>query len=174
MTVALIMAALVAIYAAVSFYIRKATQYLDSSDAAWDRLFHAAEKVISDPAMPQPMANFSAAAVMCSGCGCLTRGVLVDAFLAKIGVRKRVPSREPNLTPEQQSNFASVVVNAIYYDSLRAPLSGFLMRRLVFPWLRAASIGEAPARRSTVTRMAKSTRTAISHRAEGKKLLAMT
>lgn len=174
MTVALTMAALVAIYAAASFYLRKAKQYLEASDAPWDRLYHAAEKVIADPTMPQGMANFSAAAVICSGCGCLTRSVLLDAFLCKIGLRKRANGREPDLTPEQQAMFNDVVVNAIYYDSLRAPFSGFLMRRLVFPWLRAASVGDAPARKSTVRRMATSTRAAISHRAEGRRLLEAT
>jgi len=171
MTVVFIMIAIMALYAATSFYVRKATEYLAASDAPWDRLYHAAETVISDPDMPQEWANFSAAAVMCAGCGCLTQRILWDAAKAKFTRKKRRNGGEPQLTDKQREQVASVVVNAIYYDSLRAPFSGFLLRRLVFPWLRAASQGKAPAKNSNVSSMVKSSKAAIRDKAEGKKLL---
>lgn len=170
MTVVLTMAAIIAFYAGASLYVRKASAYLAESDAPWDRLYTAAQRVISDPDVPQEMANFAAATVMCAGCGCLTHRILIDAFLGKINLKSR-PPRQP-MQDRPPEHFIAVVVNAIYYDSLRAPLSGFLLRRLVFPWLRAASTGEAPARRRTVAKMVTSSKAAISHRPEGKKLLA--
>lgn len=175
MTVAILMAAIIVIYAATSLYVRKATKYLEASDAPWDRLYEAAKRVISDSEMPQEMAVFSAAAVTCAGCGCLTRQVLWDAFRARLGFRRNAKvDAEPKMTTEQRKNFSAVVVNAIYYDSLRAPLSGFLLRKLVFPWLRAASEGLAPAKKRSVVQMTKASTTAIRHRAEGRKILVGT
>lgn len=174
MIVATTMAALIAGYAAASLYVKKANAYLNASDAPWDRLYNAAKEVIEDPEMPQEAAGFAAATVLCAGCGCLTRRFLADAFLRRFTMNPQKPTASHTAMSEaQRGSFAKVVVNAIYYDSLRAPISGFLLRRLVLPGLKAASEGTSPARKVEVARMAKSSRDAIEHRPEGKKLLAM-
>ena len=172
MTVVFAMAALIALYWAASFYVKKAHSYLDASEAAWDRLHRAAEEVVSDPAMPDKAAAFAAATVMCAGCGCLTTQLLIDKMLLKF--RPKQPRRKGGrfgLKDQQAPAFNRVVVNAVYYDSLRAPIRGFLLRRLAFPWLRAAAEGAAPVRKTSVSMMAKASATAIRYRKEGRELL---
>lgn len=173
MTVAAVMAALILLYAGASLYLRKASEYLKASEAVWERLYDDAKMTISDQKMPNAVAGFAAAAVFCAGCGCLTRQLLIDAFQRRF-LRKKVNDAPPDdMTAEQKSLYASIVVHAIYYDSLRAPISGFLLRRLVFPWLRAAAEDEAPPRKGKVAQMAAATRQAIKGKPEGEKLLAM-
>lgn len=172
MIVAACMAALIAIYWGASLYVRKASAYLEASDSVWDSLYLAAKKVIEDPAMPREFAGFAAASVICAGCGCLTRAILVDSALSVFRRRKKREKSWPEVSPEQAAAFDAVVLNAIYYDSLRAPLSGLILRKLTVPGLRAAATGQAKARRTTVKRIARSSRTAIEHRIEGRKLLA--
>lgn len=173
MTTIAVMAFLIALYAAVSLYVRKATEYLELSSAPWDRLHAAAKEVIADQTMPQPAAVFAAAAVLCAGCGCLTRQILVDAFTGRLHRKLDGPLPEHKLTPEQMSVFARVVVNAIHYDSLRAPFSGFILRRLVMPWLCDAAENPPMPSQTQVAHIVASSKTAIAHKLEGKKLLAM-
>lgn len=173
MTVVIAMLAIIALYWAASFYIKKASEYLEASEAAWDRLYDAARQVVADPTMPNKAAGFATASVMCAGCGCLSRQLLQDRIAAGLRIgRPRPHGEKPKLTDEQWSIMNKVVVNAIYYDSLRAPLIGFLLRRIAFPWIRAASEGRAPVKRAGATMMAESSATAIRHREEGRKLLA--
>lgn len=170
--------ALVAMMVISSIYVRKATEYLRASEAPWDRLYESAKTVIRDPKMPRELVAISAASVMCAGCGCLTIRILFDHFLRSA---RRDAARKAHrdcvyegLTLEQRAAFSRVVTNAIYYDSLRAPFFGFLLRRLVSPWLRAASEEkEFVPERGRVASMAESARTAISHRREGKRFLQM-
>lgn len=170
MIVAVIMAALIGLYAAESFYLKKASTYLRASDAPWDRLYDAAKEVVADQHMPKEAVGFAAATVLCAGCGCLTRQFLWDAVTRRSEVR---PTKSMKMSEAQRAVFAKVVINAIYYDSLRAPFSGFLLRRLVLPSLKTASEGTTPARRVEVARMVQSSRDAIGHRPEGKRLLAI-
>lgn len=173
MTVVFAMLAIIALYWGASFYLKKATQYVAASEAVWDRLYAAAQEVVSDPDMPDRAASFATASVMCAGCGCLTRQLLQDKILASLGLRKlRTNGSKPHLSDEQWKVMNKVVINAIYYDSLRAPLMGFMLRRIAFPWLRAASEGRAPVKRAGATMMAAASVEAISHREEGRKLLA--
>lgn len=172
MTTLVVMVLLVAAYAAVSFYLRKANQYLALTDAPWDRLHAAAKKVIADDDMPHQAAVFAAAAVVCAGCGCLTRQILIDAL--KFGRSWKPTAPQPKLTAEQQHNFSQVVMNAIYYDSLKAPLSGFLLRRLVMPWLQLAAENRMPEPpKQRVAGLVASSKAAIEHKPAGKKVLAM-
>ncbi|RVU03914.1 hypothetical protein EOE18_13730 [Novosphingobium umbonatum] len=173
MIVALVIAALVIAYACASLYIRKASAYLQGSADVWDRMYLAAKKVISDPEMPDSVAAFAAAAILCSGCGCLTRSFLLDSVKQLFGKRSsKAEEASLVMTDEQRANFSDVVVNAIYYDSLHAPLSGFLLRRFFTPWLKMASEKRNSARSSTVRQMVTASRNAIEHKAEGKRLLA--
>lgn len=173
MTTLAVMAFLIAAYWATSYYISRATHYLSLSQAPWDRLYASAKEVIADDDMPQPMAAFAAAAIVCAGCGCVTRGILLDAFRGRLRNPEPQSSPEVHLTPEQAALFSKVVVNMIYYDSLRAPFSGFLLRRLIMPWLKKASEGTSPKTPARVAQFAASSKEAISHRSEGKKILAM-
>jgi hypothetical protein len=171
MTTLAVMAFLIAAYWMTSRYFRTARRNLEMSSAPWDRLYSAAKEVISDADMPQSAAAFAAAAVVCAGCGCVTRGILLDALTGRL---ERRPARsKPPMTREQKEVFSRVVVNALYYDSLRAPVSGFLMRSLVMPGLKAASESAHPKPRVRVAQIAASSKEAISHRSEGKKILAL-
>lgn len=172
MTTLAVIIFLVAAYAGTSLYVRRASRYLSSSNAPWDRLYAAAKEVISDETMPQQAAAFAAASVLCAGCGCVTRGILFDAFTGRLGRRGRRGKPEPRMTQAQRALFSRVVINAIYYDSLRAPFSGFLLRRLVMPWIHEASENPKP-RPKRVAQFAASSKEAISHRPEGRKILAM-
>lgn len=174
MIVALILAALVIVYAACALYLHKASKYLDNSDAVWDRLYLAAKNVIENPAMPDGAASFAAAAILCAGCGCLTRSFLLDTISRAFRLaRTDSDSAPPFVLPKAlRKEFSAVIVNAIYYDSLRAPFSGFLLRRFVAPWLQAAAEGQVANRRATVAQMVVTSRHAIEHRREGRRLLA--
>lgn len=160
---------------AVSIYIGKAREYLIDAGSAWDRLFVAAKQVIQDDSMPSRMVGFAAAAVICSGCGCFTTRLLIDHFSGRTSRRQDDIDLEAmlaGLSAKQRETFFSVVVNMIYYDTLRTPFRGFLVRRFVFPWLPAAADGLSftPAR-SAVSELVESTRRTIETRSEGKRLL---
>lgn len=172
MATLVVMALLVAVYAAASYYLQKANQYLALTDAPWNRMYVAAKQVISDEEMPQRAAAFAAGAVLCAGCGCLTRAILFDAFTLR---RARKPSRpQDKLTAQQEHVFSQVVMNAIYYDSLKAPLSGFLLRRLVMPSLRELSENRMPdPPKAQVADIVESSTKAIKHSTEGKRVLAL-
>lgn len=174
MIVLTIMLAIIAFYCAASFYVKKATQYLEASDAPWDRMFKAAKELIADDRSPDPMAWFAAGAVMCAGCGCLTRQVLLDALLSKFRKQRPQPIsllQDASISREQKDLFAKVVINAMYFDSLRAPLSGFLLRKICYPWLKAASEGSIPPRRGPLRIMAQASKEAIEHRKLTQKIL---
>jgi hypothetical protein len=173
MTTFAVMIVLVALYGLASFYFRNAGKLLARSKAPWDRLHHAAEEAISDPDMPQPAAAFAAAAVLCAGCGCITRQLLIDAFTGRLRRSVGPKPQQDQMTPEQAQLFSRVVVNAIYYDSLRAPVSGFFLRRLIMPGLKKASESPSPKPKVEVDRMVASSTAAIEHRPEGRKVLAM-
>jgi hypothetical protein len=174
MTVLAILISIAVMVFAVSAYVHKAREYLAAARAPWERLFEASKSVIPDMRMPDRAVGFTAGAVMFAGCGCLTRSILWDA----ITKRRVPPSKEADaiwesMTREQREAFSRVVINATYYDSLRAPLSGFLVRHFVCPWLRSASEGTAHPTKKRVAQLAASSRKAMVSRSEGKKLLAL-
>lgn len=173
MTTLAVMIVLIALYAFASFYVRNASKLLVRSKAPWERLHHAAEEVISDPNMPQSAAAFAAAAVLCAGCGCITRQLLIDAFTGRLRRSVGPKPQQRQMTAKQTQMFSRVVVNAIYYDSLRAPLSGFVLRRLIMPGLKKASESASPKPKVGVDRIVASSTTAIEHKPEGRKVLAM-
>ncbi len=159
---------------AASFYLRKSLIYLRAAEPAWERLYSATMASLSDSAMPEKAVSFAVAATMCTGCGCLTTQALLDSLMRKFK-RKSVFRRDAMLetmTTEQRERFDAVVINAMYYDSLRVPFRGFLARRLVFPWLRQAAEGtDKLALDMRASTLAKSSRKAIESRPEGRKLL---
>lgn len=168
MTIMIVLFAILLTYLSTALYIHKANQYLAASKEPWDRLYEAAKDVIGDSEMPTEAANFAAAAVLCAGCGCLSRQVVLDSVFAR-----KIPKspRKREMTDSQRKSMAKVVVNAIYYDTLRAPLSGLIVRKFIFPWLRAASQGQAVPHTRGVRRLASSSREAISHRSYGRRIL---
>lgn len=169
MAILIVFGALALLLAAASMYLGKAKDYLGDAEPAWNRLYEATKAVIADTTMPAGAVNFAVAAVMCAGCGCLTRGILID--MVRRHGRHEVP-KTPPATPEQMALMRSVVLNAVFYDALRAPVSGFILRRLAAPWLKAASEGRfAPSKSQEVNDFAASSRRSISHRPEGRRLL---
>jgi len=166
-------ALLFAAYFGFSLYIRKARQFLDRSQRVWDDLYETAGKIVGDPDMPGGMAAFAAAAVLCAGCGCLTVQILRDYLTGAFAKRLRqVRPLDYRLTDEQRALFARVVGLAIYYDSLQAPFMGFLLRRLVMPWLADAAQGK-PVSKRKVAVAAESSREAIGEKPEGRRVLAL-
>ncbi len=175
MTVLVILAS--AIFAAWAFgrYVDKARQYLDASMVAWDRLYDATQQAMADDTMPHAAVGFGVASVMCSGCGCLTTRILFDWATGKIQGKKASgspPTSLDGMTPQQKALFSTIVSNALLYDSLRVPFRGFVLRRLVFPWLETvASDPQAAPGKRQVAEIAASTRRAIAERPEGRRLL---
>lgn len=168
----------IALLWAWSFYSRKALQYLKNSNAIWDRLYAASKAVVEDPMMPREAVGFAVASVMCAGCGCLAGQILRDHFLRNSRKRSGGSANAPPLwremTESQRLLFSKVVTTAIFYDCLRAPVLGLLVRRVVFPWLSSVVNGDAkPPVTHGVQEIVTSSRRAIASRPEGKRALAL-
>jgi len=177
MTVVVILIAGFTISWLANGYFKKANAYLVESEGVWDNLFAAASKTVKDPTMPQQAVGFAAASVMCTGCGCLITQILLDWAMSPFRRDKAASERNPfaEMTADQRATFGAVVANALLYDALRAPVRGFLVRRIVMPWIdQLARDPSFKPRRSKMTAAATSTRRAIAERPEGKKLLALT
>lgn len=151
MSILILLLAVAIAITALSKYLTKASEYLDASVAPWDRMYVAAKAAIDDETMPQRAVNFAIAAVVGAGCGCITSQVLIDTITGRLSRRSRrsTSTAYDEMTPAQRKIMADVAVNAIYYDSLRAPMRGFIVRRICMPWLKGASEGASSARRKS-------------------------
>jgi hypothetical protein len=159
-------------------YTKQAVKYLKNSEVIWDRLFVAARRVIEDPDMPREAAGFAVAAALCSGCGCLSVQIVADRLASAIG-RDRFSDTGSSFTRkldhEQRVTFGRMVALAIFYDTMRAPITGFIVRRLILPWLSSVANGDAaPPMLHGVGEATVSARRAIEARPEGKRALALT
>lgn len=164
---------LIAAYAGGLLYVSKAREYLTASEKVWDDLYDAAEAMVRDPEMPGGMVGFAAASVMCAGCGCLTGQILRES-IRRIWKKRPLERRpaDPRVTDAQRAAFARVVALAVYYDSLRAPFLGFVLRRLVMPWIVDAAGGK-PAPKRKLALAAEASRHAMNDKPEARKVLAL-
>lgn len=117
---------------AIGFYFKRAEYYANEALAVWKRLNQNVNRLIFDERTTDELAREVAGFALLAGCGCFTRGLLIEIIVRSFNGRKQsaqTPHAIRNLPSDQRELLGRIMRDLLLYDSLRTPFIGFLMRR---------------------------------------------
>lgn len=137
-----IAAAILCVPFVMAWYYRKATKRLIVADQAWGSLEYHANQLLQDKTLPPIVGDFVEFVVERTGDGTMTRTFLYSLFIRTKADREApFATAVANLNDGQDKHFNRFVIDALFYDSLRTFLSGWLVRRMIY-WLATTAADE--------------------------------
>lgn len=151
MVILIIAAVILAAPFVIRWYLRLATRSAVHAQEAWPLMERHAHVLLEDRRLDPRIGDLVETVALHVGDGRLTRSFLINILFW----RKRRPDAHLTavltaLNGEQEKQFLHFLVAALFFDSLTAPISGMLLRKLIY-WLAAtAKDRSAPVSRSQV------------------------
>lgn len=110
---------------------------LELAHKAWDRVEQHAHVLLEDRRLDPQVGDLVEFVVTHVGDGALTRKFLITVLLRR-GNRSAQDAEMTNalssMNEGQSEQFSRLLVSALFYDSLRAPVAGAVLRRVIY-WL---------------------------------------
>lgn len=126
---------------AAKSYLIVSEKYLRRAHKAWAGFEQHARVLLEDKRLNPKIGDFVEFLALNVGNGSLTRSLLVSIIFRKTGRSKSNPEMDEamqSLNGEQRIQFYRTIVSAVFYDSLRTPLFGSILRRILY-WLAATA-----------------------------------
>lgn len=126
---------------------------LESAHKAWERVEQHAHVLLEDRRLDSRVGDLVEFIVTHVGDGALTRKFLVTVLLRR-GNRgaqgSEMTDALSSMNEGQGEQFSRLLVSALFYDSLRAPIAGAVLRRVIYWLAPTATDKTAPVNRHEV------------------------
>lgn len=120
------------------WYWTSSKAYLQRAHKAWERVEQHAHVLLEDKRLNPKVGDMVEFVVTHVGDGALTRTFLLTVLLRGGGNQSprdsEMNTAVASMNEGQSEQFARLLVSALFYDSLRAPVSGAILRRVIY-WL---------------------------------------
>lgn len=125
----------------VATYLRRATKNLNYADHAWGLMEQHAHVLMEDRRLDPAVGDLVERVVLSVGDGKLTRNFLFSfVFRQRADTHGTRHLRDAimNMNSNQAEQFSRLLITALFFDSLNAPIAGAILRRLIY-WLASTA-----------------------------------